>query len=167
MTLAAPRWRRWGRLRLLNARVCWQHCWNQFADGRILDAIADQFESRWLSDIVVLAADDPHAVAYQPEPSMWTFTLQEQETTIELVAVRDGAEGHDAVMSYTSWMAATRQTLTMMTGRSLPDDLVDYAACALRIRAFLRQPMTSKQLDDLHTMYEWTYTAAARGESWM
>ena len=27
--------RRWGRLRLLDARVCWQHCWNQLADGRI------------------------------------------------------------------------------------------------------------------------------------
>src|SRR5437588_12984043 len=46
--------RRWGRLRLLTGRVCWQHCWNQFADGGILDASADQFESDWLGDIVVL-----------------------------------------------------------------------------------------------------------------
>jgi len=30
--------RRFGRLRLLDARVCWQHCGNQLADGHILDA---------------------------------------------------------------------------------------------------------------------------------
>jgi len=78
--------RRFGRL--LDARVCWQHCWNQLADGRILDATADQFESRWFGDIVVLAADDPHATAYQPAPPPWTFTLREQEAVIELAAVR-------------------------------------------------------------------------------
>ncbi len=51
--------RKFGRLRLLDARVCWQHRWNQLADGRILDATADQFESRWLGDLVVLEASDP------------------------------------------------------------------------------------------------------------
>ncbi len=41
-------WKReWGRLRLLDSRVCWQHCWNRLPDGRLLDATADQFESRW------------------------------------------------------------------------------------------------------------------------
>ena len=60
--------RRWGRLRLLDSRVCWQHCWKQLADGCILDATADQFESRWLGDIVVLEASDPHVMAYQPAP---------------------------------------------------------------------------------------------------
>src|SRR5260221_2392876 len=80
-------WKReWGRLRLLDSRVCWQHCWNQLADGRILDATADQFESRWLGDLVLLQASDPHAVAYQPAPTPWTFTLREQEEVIELAA---------------------------------------------------------------------------------
>src|SRR6266849_837837 len=97
---------RWGRLRLLDSRVCWQHCWNQLADGRILDASDDQFESRWLGDIVVLDALDPHATAYQPAPPPWTFTLREQEAVIELIAVRDGAEVHDAAMACASWMAA-------------------------------------------------------------
>jgi hypothetical protein len=55
--------RRFGRLRLLDARVCWQHCWNQLPGGRILDATADQFESRRLGDMVVLEASDP-----MPEP---------------------------------------------------------------------------------------------------
>ncbi len=158
--------RTFGRLHLLDSRVCWQHCWNQLADGRILDATADQFESCWLGDIVVLEALDPHATAYQPAPP-WTFILREQEGVIELAAVRDGAEGHDAAMPCASWMAAARLVLTMMTGRSLPDDIIDYAARALRVRAFLGESMTSGQLDDLLTMYEWAHAAAARGGPWM
>jgi hypothetical protein len=159
--------RQWGRLHLLDTRVCWQHCWNQLADGRILDATADQFESRWLDDLVVLEASDPHARAYQPAPPGWTFTLREQEAVIELDAVRDGTEVHDAAMLCTNWIAAARQVLTMMTGWSLPDDIVDYATRALRVRAFLRQSMTSGQLDDLLTMYEWAHAQASRGGPWM
>jgi hypothetical protein len=159
--------RRFGRLRLLDARVCWQHCWNQLADGRILDATADQFESRWLGDIVVLEAFDPHAMAYQPAPTPWTFTLREQEGVIELAAVRDGAEGHGATTPCASWMAVARQVLTMMTGWSQPSDLVDCTARALRVRALLGESMTSGQLDDLLTMYEWAHAAAARGGPWM
>ena len=102
-------WKReWGRLRLLDSRVCWQHCWNQLPGGRILDATADQFESRWLGDVVVLEASDPYAAAYQPAPTPWTFTLQEQEDAIQLAAARDGAEGHDVAIPCASWMVAAR-----------------------------------------------------------
>lgn len=159
--------RRWGRLRLLDSRVCWQHCWNQLADGRILDATADQFEARWLRDLVVLEASDLHAMAYQSAPSGWTFTLREQESMIELDAIRDGAGSHDAVIPCASWMEAARQALTMMTGWRLPDDLVDYAARILRVRALLKQSVTSGDLDSLLTMYEWAHTTAVRGAPWM
>src|SRR6266852_1224997 len=125
--------RKFGRLRLLDSRVCWQHCWNQLAYGRILDATADQFESRWLGDIIVLETLDPHVTAYQPAPPPWTFSLREQEGVIELNAARDGVQGHGGAMPCASWMAATRQVLTMMMGWSLPGDLVDYAARALRV----------------------------------
>jgi len=161
-------WKReWGRLRLLDTRVCWQHCWNQLPGGRILDATADQFESRWLGDLVVLEASDPHAAAYQPAPMPWTFTVREQEGVIELAAARDGAEGHNTTMVCADWMAAARQVLTMMTGWSLPDDIIDFAARALRVRSWLGQSMTSGQLDELLTMYEWAHAAAARGAPWM
>jgi hypothetical protein len=156
-----------GRLRLLDARVCWQHCWNQLADGRILDATADQFEPRWLGDLVLLEASDLHAKAYQAVPPGWTFTLREHTTGIELDAVRDGAERHDATIPCAIWLAAAGQALTIMTGWSLPDDIVDYAARALRVRALLRESMTSGQLDELLTMYEWAHAQASRGEPWM
>jgi len=158
--------RKFGRLRLLDSRVCWQHCWNQLAYGRILDATADQFESRWLGDIIVLETLDPHVTAYQPAPPPWTFSLREQEGVIELNAARDGVQGHGGAMPCASWMAATRQVLTMMMGWSLPGDLVDYAARALRVRALLGESMTSGQLDDLLTMYEWAHATAARGGPW-
>src|SRR5260370_19844527 len=119
--------RRWGRLRLLDARVCWQHCWNQLADGRILDATADQFESRWLGDLVMLEASDPHATAYQPAPPPWTFTLRDQEGAIELAAVSHGAQRADAPMPRPSWNAAPRQELTMTAGWSRRDDIIQHA----------------------------------------
>src|SRR5216683_2615661 len=50
------------------------------------------------------------ATADQPAPP-WTFTLREQEEVIELAAVQDGAEGHEAAMPCASWMAAARQVL--------------------------------------------------------
>ena len=159
--------RKFGRLRLLDSRVCWQHCWNQLAYGRILDATADQFESRWLGDIVVLDALDPHATAYQPAPPGWTFTLREQKGVIELVAVRDGVQGHDVAIPCVSWIAAARQVLTLMTGWSLPDDLIDYAARALRVRALLHQSITSLDLDGRLSVYEGAHATAARGGFWM
>jgi len=64
-------------------------------------------------------------------------------------------------------MDAARQVLTMMTGWSLPEDIVDYAARALRVRSLLDRSMTSGDLDGLLTMYEWAYAAAVRGGPWM
>ncbi len=90
----------------------------------------------------MLEASDPHATVYQPAPT-WTFTLLEQEGVIELAAVRDSAEGHGAAIRCGSWTPAARQAVVMMTGWSLPDDLVDYAARALRVRASLGESMTS------------------------
>jgi hypothetical protein len=86
---------------------------------------------------------------------------------IELNAARDDVQGHGGAMPCASWMAAARQVLTMMTGWSLPGDLVDYAARALRVRTLLRESMTSGKLDDLLTMYEWAHATAARGGPWV
>ena len=161
-------WKRaWGRLRLLDARVCWQHCWNRLTDGRILDATADQFEARWLGDLVVLEASDPHVGAYQAAPPGWTFTLREREAVIELDAVRDNAQEHVTAMPCAGWMAAAQQVSTLMTGWSLPDDLFDYTARILRVSALLNRPITSGDLDGLLTMYEGMHAAAARGDPWM
>lgn len=161
-------WKReWGRLRLLDARVCWQHCWNWLADGRLLDATADQFESRWLGELVVLEALDPHAQAYQPAPPGWTFTLRERAMGIDLAASRSDALEQEATISCANWMGAAEQVFLLMTGWSLPDDLVDYAARVLRVRTVLHQSITSGELDGLLTMYEFAHAAAARGGPWL
>lgn len=55
----------------------------------------------------------------------------------------------------------------MMTGWSLPDDLIAYAARVLRARALLHQSITSGELDGLLTMYELLHAAAIRGGPWM
>jgi hypothetical protein len=64
-------------------------------------------------------------------------------------------------------MVAAGQALTMMTGWSLPDDLVDYAARALRVRALLNQSMTSGDLDGLLMMYEVAHAQASRRGLWI
>lgn len=161
-------WKReWGRLRLLDSRVCWQHCWNRLADGRLLDATADQFESSWLGDLVVLEASSPHAASYQPAPPGWTFTLRERAAGIDIDAKRSGASEQEARISSANWMDVAEQVLLLMTGWSLPDDLVNYTACVLRVRALLQQSITSGDLDDLLSMYEFAHSAAARGKPWM
>lgn len=152
---------------MLDARVCWQHCWNRLTDGRLLDATADQFESRWLGDLVVLEASDPCAQAYQPAPPGWTFTLRERATGIDLAASRSDAGEQEATISCMNWMRAAEQAFLLMTDWSLPDDLVDYAARVLRARTVLHQSITSGELDGLLTMYEFAHAAAARGEPWM
>jgi len=86
---------------------------------------------------------------------------------IELATVRDGAREQVATMFSTSWMAAARQVLTLMTSWSLPDDLVDYAARVLRVRALLHQSMTSLDLDGRLSAYEAEHATAARGRPWM
>ncbi len=120
-----------------------------------------------LGDLVVLEASDPHARAYQPAPPGWTFTPKEHAAQIELDAVRDDAGEHEAPISYANWMGAAEQVFMLMTGWSLPLDLIDYAARVLRVRALLHQSITSGELDGLLTMYELAHAAATRGGPWM
>jgi hypothetical protein len=64
-------------------------------------------------------------------------------------------------------MVAARQVLTMMTGWNLSDDLIDYAARVLLVRALLNQSITSGDLDGLLTVYEGAHATVARGGPWM
>ena len=86
---------------------------------------------------------------------------------IELVATRDGRTAPEAPCFYANWMETGRSVLTMMTGWRVPDDLVDYTARILQVRALLNQSMTSGDLDGLLSMYELAHAAAARGGPWM
>ena len=55
----------------------------------------------------------------------------------------------------------------MMTGWSLPEDIIDYAARVLRVRTLIGETMISGQFDELLATYEWAHAAAARGGPWM
>jgi hypothetical protein len=116
---------------------------------------------------VTSSCSKPHAKAYQPAPPGWTFTLRERAAGIDIGAVRDDAGEHEATISSVNWMGAAEQVFLLMTGWSLPLDLVDYAARVLRVRAFLHQSITSGELDNLLTMYELAHAAAVRGGPWM
>jgi hypothetical protein len=64
-------------------------------------------------------------------------------------------------------MAAAHQTLKLITGWNVPLDLVEYIARILRVRALLRQSVTSGDLDSLLAFYEMAHSAAARGGLWV
>ncbi|HEX9414690.1 MAG TPA: hypothetical protein VF916_14385 [Ktedonobacterales bacterium] len=118
----------------------------------------------------MLAARDPHTNAYQPTPRPWTFTLRERGAAIMLDAVLDGAETtevHEPARC-DGWQADAARVLTVMTGWELPHDIIDYAAQVLRVRSsVLGESTTSRQLEDLLTMYECAHAAAARGRPWL
>jgi hypothetical protein len=115
----------------------------------------------------VLESTSSHAKAYQPAPPGWTFTLREHVTQIELDAKRSDARPHEATILRANWMEVAEQVLLMMTGWSMPLDLIDYAARVLRVRALLRQSITSGDLDGLLAMYELAHDAVTRGGLWM
>jgi hypothetical protein len=152
--------------RLPDGRVCWQHCWNRLLDGAILDATADQFEADWLGDLVVLAPDDPHTAAYQSAPLGWTFMLRGYAPVLELVAIPDGS-GRSETTRCRDWLHAAQHVLRAMTGWELPADLIDYVARILWVRTSGAQPITSGQIADLLTMYEWAHRATRRGRPWL
>src|SRR5260370_34155037 len=56
--------RRWGRLRLLDARAGWQHSRDQLARCRSLDATAGPFRARWLGGNAALPAPVPQRRPY-------------------------------------------------------------------------------------------------------
>jgi hypothetical protein len=51
----------------------------------------------------------------------------------------------DATMVCADWMAASRQVLTMMTGRSFPDDTIDSTARTLRFPAIGKEIWQDKK----------------------
>src|SRR5690348_16366203 len=79
---------RWGHLRLLDGGICWSHCWNELPDGAVVDATADQFEERWLGDVVVLPPGDPLHAHYRSAPPGHLFRTVRAHHNLQLLARR-------------------------------------------------------------------------------
>jgi len=84
---------RWGHLRLMDGGICWIHCWNQLPDDTVVDATADQFEERWLGDMVVLPPGDPLHPCYRSAPPGHLFRTVRAGRRLRLLARRAGSNG--------------------------------------------------------------------------
>lgn len=125
-----------GYLRLLDGSVSWVHCWNRLTDGRILDATADQFDSHWIGDVVVIDADDAAAANYLANPRQWDLrAATRSEVPTSLVCTSgDDEQLVNARQSEHPWLSLARATLRLVTGWDLDDRLTGIAARALRAK---------------------------------
>lgn len=125
-----------GYLRLLDGSVSWVHCWNRMNDGVIVDVTADQFCSLWCGDLVTVDPGDPLITNYLPDPVDWALTPLGAVDHPQGLECRRGDQSRliRAGSSDRPWMVLARESLRLLTGWSLGDDLVDVAARSLRAR---------------------------------
>lgn len=148
-----------GYLRLLDGSVNWVHCWNRVDEGGIVDATADQFGDLWLGDVVAIDADDASASHYLPNPQEWILRPgSESGNPTSLVCTLGGDErlivAHDLDHP---WPSLARETLRLVTGWDLNDQLVGVAARALRAKitttaetstSHLIRPLVTESIQD-------------------
>ena len=147
---------RWGHLRLLDGTVCWIHCWNQMPDGTVVDTTADQFEERWLGDIVVLPAGDPLHANYRPAPPGHLFRVVRTDHRLQLLAGRGVAQGQfESDEQELAAVDDTSQTWTELgacavqahSSWHLPDWINSAAGERLRQAAATGQALPSRELE--------------------
>lgn len=147
---------RWGHLRLLDGGICWIHCWNQRADGTVVDATADQFEERWLGDVVVLPPDDPRQANYSPAPRghlFRTLLTGGQRRLLARGAQPDGAFGpEEAELASVAdtpegWVALGASAVQVHSGWRLPDWIAEEAGARLREAEIAGQALPSRELE--------------------
>jgi hypothetical protein len=147
---------RWGHLRLLDGSVCWIHCWNQLPDGALVDATADQFEERWLGDVVVLSPGDPHFTHYRSSPCGHLFRTERAGGGLRLLARRAACgeafapleeELGTAPESCDGWTELGARAIEAHSGWQLPEWLARAAGDRLRQSAAAGQPLPSRELE--------------------
>lgn len=147
---------RWGHLRLKDATICWIHCWNQCDDGTVVDATADQFEERWLGDIVVLASASPLHSNYRSAPPGYFFRTECQSDHLHLLARHrgpDGAQAPDERLVATAadtaagWAALGASAVHLHSGWSLMAWVGEEAGVLLREAAATDQALASRDLE--------------------
>jgi hypothetical protein len=147
---------RWGHLRLLDGGICWIHCWNQLPDGTVVDATADQFEERWLGDVVVLSPGDPLHSHYRSAPPGHLFWAARAGPRIRLLARRAGpnaqfepgeAELATAPETDQGWSELGARAVEVHCGWRLPAWIACEAGERLREAEASGQPLPSRELE--------------------
>lgn len=166
--------RRWGHLALDNDTVWWIHCWNELADGSVLDSTADQFEHRFPGDIVFLDVADPLAGRYQPSPPGRLFVLCDDRELIRLAA-RDGHPDGPFLQDERSlgrweptasgWEATAAAVLEEMTDWPQPPEV--RATVARHLRSLRAGSVTKRQIEFLLDGKAWESWRRTRGREWV
>lgn len=147
---------RWGHLRLLDGGACWIHCWNQMPDGTVVDATADQFEERWLGDVVTLPADAPLHANYRPAPPGHLFRVVRLDRQLQLLArdarspglfEMDERELATAADSADGWAALGSRAVQIHSGWKLPSWISQEAGERLRQAATAGRALPSRDLE--------------------
>jgi hypothetical protein len=147
---------RWGHLRLLDGGICWIHCWNQFQDGSIVDATADQFEERWQGDVAVLSSDHPMHACYRSAPPGHLFRTVWDGTCRRLVSRRAGSDGQfeadeaEVAMAPDTpqgWIELGARAVEIHSGWRLPDCIGHEAGDRLGEAEASGQPLPSRELE--------------------
>lgn len=156
---------RWGHLRLLDGAVCWLHCWNETADGSIVDATADQFEALFPGDILVLEPGDPLAGRYLASPPGRSFDVQEcAGGRLELFVdgVATGEWPNDAV----GWEQLAGIVLTAMSLWPQPPPVRKFVADQLRCSGH-GHSFTKRDLEGAIDVWRWDLRRTHRGGPWL
>ena len=147
---------RWGHLRLLDGGTCWIHCWNQLPDGTIVDATADQFEERWLGDVVVLSPSDALHTYYRSAPPGHRFRAVREDHGLRLLARRAGPDGQfepvedelaSAPDTRQGWTKLGARAVELHSGWQLPEWIAQEAGERLREAAAAGRPLPSRELE--------------------
>ncbi|GEM_PF-2928750 len=147
---------RWGHLRLLDGGICWIHCWNQRADGTMVDATADQFEERWLGDVVVLPPGDSRQANYSPAPRGHLFRIPRNRGQLRLLATParldapfepEEEELTTAADTPDGWTELGARAIQHHSGWALPDWIGREAGERLREAEAAGQGLPSRELE--------------------
>lgn len=153
---------RWGHLRLLDGTVCWLHCWNQSADGSIIDATADQFEALFPGDVLVLAPDDPLTTRYLAQPPGRAFGLYVSAGRLQVAVdeITAGAWPDEP----RGWQELADVVLSAISPWPQPEAVRAFVADHLRRRG--PGHFTKRDLEGPIDVWAWERREARRGRPW-
>ena len=156
---------RWGHLRLLDGAVCWLHCWNETADGSIVDATADQFEALFPGDILVLEPGDPLARRYLASPPGRSFDVQECAGG-RLKLFVDGVAAGEGPSDAVGWDQLAGIVLTAMSPWPQPAPVRQFVADHLRCSG-PGHSFTKRDLEGAIDVWTWDRRRTHRGRPWL